>query len=253
MSIYQKGKQLLNRDLVYGIQPVITSLQMAKDIDKIFVDRQSNNEQLKTILSIADNRRIPVLRVPPAKLNSLTTKNHQGVIAFMAAISFASLDHIISNTFSNSRNPLLLILDGVTDVRNFGSICRTAVCAGVNAVIIPEKNTAPVGSDAMKTSTGALRYIDICRSGSLARTAKYLLDSGVQLIACTERGKASVYTTDFKLPTAIIMGAEKDGISAPLLKRASVIRQIPMKGPIGALNVSVAAGIILFEALRQRS
>ena len=239
-------------ELVYGIQPVLELIESDKEIEKILVQKDSKNEKITEAVRLASARKIPVQKVPVWKFNKLTKKNHQGVVAYISPISYASLDHIISELYSEGKNPLILLLDRITDVRNFGAIARAAECAGVNALVIPSKGSALIGSDAIRTSAGALNHIPVCRATSLIGTMKFLKDSGLQVVSCTEKAQHTIYEVDFNVPTAIIMGSEEDGISDDLMQKSSVLASIPMKGKIGSLNVSVASGIILFEANRQR-
>jgi 23S rRNA (guanosine2251-2'-O)-methyltransferase len=163
-----------------------------------------------------------------------------------------SLHNVLSSVYEKGQTPLLLILDRVTDVRNFGAIARTAECAGVHAIVIPAKGAAQINADAVKTSSGALNFIPVCRENSLRETVTYLQESGVQVVACTEKAEKSIYQADYSAPTAIIMGSEEDGISDDLIRKADVLAKIPMTGNIASLNVSVAAGAVVFEVVRQR-
>jgi 23S rRNA (guanosine2251-2'-O)-methyltransferase len=173
-------------------------------------------------------------------------------VAFVSPIDFVSLHNIVANSYENGIAPLVLILDRITDVRNFGAFCRTAECTGINGIVIPSKGGAMINSDAIKTSAGGINYLSICKEDSLIQSAKYLKDSGFQIIACTEKSESSIFEADLKIPTAIIMGSEEDGISDELLYVADNKYKIPLAGNIASLNVSVAAGVILYEALRQR-
>ncbi|GAA4831494.1 23S rRNA (guanosine(2251)-2'-O)-methyltransferase RlmB [Algivirga pacifica] len=239
--------------MIYGIQPVLEALDAGKEFDKILVLRETSNEQLAEITKIANTLNVPISRVPEEKLNRITGKNHQGVIGFISAIQFASLDNIISETYQEGKIPFILVLDRVTDVRNFGAIARTAECAGMQAVVIPAKGAAQIGSDAMRSSAGALNHISVCRTESLNQTITYLQESGLQVVGCSEKGGDTIYDVDYTVPTAIVMGSEEDGISDDIIKQADTLAKIPMGGKVSSLNVSVAAGIIIFEALRQKN
>ncbi|MBP6386028.1 MAG: 23S rRNA (guanosine(2251)-2'-O)-methyltransferase RlmB [Pseudarcicella sp.] len=238
-----------NKDMVFGIQPVLETLRSGKEIDKILVQRELGSLE---VLEFARLRNIPVQKVPNEKLDRITRKNHQGVIAFVSSINYAKLENVIADTYEQGKVPLLLVLDRVTDVRNFGAIARTAECTGVNAIVIPDKGAAQINADAMKTSSGALNFLPVCRESSLIHTVRYLQDSGIQVVACSEKVEKSMYQIDFKIPTAIIMGSEEDGISEELLRIVDQLANIPMAGRVGSLNVSVANGVILYEAIRQR-
>ncbi|MBW8049786.1 MAG: 23S rRNA (guanosine(2251)-2'-O)-methyltransferase RlmB [Cytophagales bacterium] len=241
-----------NIKLIYGIRPVLEALTAGKEIDKLFIKSGFNNEKITELIKLAQKLKIPVLNVPAEKLNRLTKGNHQGIVCIISPINFASLHHIIDETFRSAQNPLLLILDRITDVKNFGAIVRSAECAGVNAIIIPGKGSASINADAVKTSAGALNYLPVCRTNNLLSTIEYLKDSGLQVIACTENGDKYIYDTDFRDPVAIILGSEEYGIHPQYTKLADSTVKIPLSGKIGSLNVSVAAGIVIYEVVRQR-
>jgi 23S rRNA (guanosine2251-2'-O)-methyltransferase len=195
---------------------------------------------------------IPMQLVPVEKIDRITRKNHQGIVAFISPITYYNIEEIIPKLFEEGKTPLILILDQVTDVRNFGAIARTAEVAGVDAIIIPDKGAAQINSDALKTSAGALHLIPVCRVKSLAMTVKFLKNSGLKIVASTGKGEKFYDETNMKDPAAIIMGSEDLGIEAGLLRIADEWVKIPQSGQIESLNVSVAAGIIIFEAIRQR-
>ncbi|MEN7549629.1 23S rRNA (guanosine(2251)-2'-O)-methyltransferase RlmB [Rapidithrix thailandica] len=239
-------------ELIYGVQPVLEAIEAGKELDKIMIQRDSKNEQTAKLLSTAAQYKVPVVKVPQEKLNKITRKNHQGVVAYLSAISYASLDNVVSECFNQGKTPLILVLDRVTDVRNFGAIARTAECMGVDAIVVPARGAAQIGSDALKTSAGALNYIPVCREQSLLQTVKYLKNSGLEVAACTEKGSDKVFHQDFRGPLAIVMGSEEDGISDDLIKVADFLAEIPMYGKINSLNVSVATSMILYEVNRQR-
>ena len=208
---------------------------------------------MKQLLGELRKRDVPVQQVPLEKLNRLTRKNHQGVIAWLSQVSYARLDTVLPLVYESGEEPLILVLDGVNDVRNFGAIARSAECAGVHAIVIPAVGSAAVNADAIKTSAGALHRVPVCREKDLPGAVRYLRDSGLKLIAATEKTENTLYSTDLSGPAAVIMGSEERGISNALLKEADTWTAIPMKGEISSLNVSVAAGIVLFEVLRQRT
>ena len=210
------------------------------------------NELFQELWQLVRAHKVNYKHVPVEKLNRLTRKNHQGVFAFISPINFHKTDNVIQDVFEKGENPLFLILDRVTDVRNFGAIVRTAECSGVQAVIVPEKGSAAINGDALKTSAGALHNIPICREFNLKATIEYLKNCGLQIVGCTEKTDDMIYQPDFSVPTAIIMGSEEDGISPEYLKLCDHKAKIPMNGTIGSLNVSVSAGVILYEAVRQR-
>jgi 23S rRNA (guanosine2251-2'-O)-methyltransferase len=241
-----------NKEITFGIRPVIEAIKAGNEIEKLLIQKDVHGGLIQELLKLAKDYKIPLSQVPAEKLNSITRKNHQGAIAFVSPIVYASLDNIISDVFQSGKTPLLLILDRITDVRNFGALARTAECLGVQAIIIPSRGSALITSDAIKTSAGALNFIPVCREENLKNTITYLKESGIQIIACTEKAEKNLYEADFTVPAAIIMGSEEDGISPEYLKRSDEKVKIPMSGKIESLNVSVAAGMILYEAVRQR-
>ena len=237
---------------IFGLRPIIEAIQAGKEIDTLFIQKGLKNELFQELWQLVRARKVNYKHVPVEKLNRLTRKNHQGVFAFISPINFHKTDNIIQNVFEKGENPLFLVLDRVTDVRNFGAIVRTAVCSGVQAIIVPEKGSAAINGDALKTSAGALHNIPICREFNLKATIEYLKNCGLQIVGCTEKTEEKIYQLNFNLPTAIIMGSEEDGISTEYLKLCDYKAKIPMNGTIGSLNVSVSAGVILYEAVRQR-
>ena len=249
---YRPKRQEKNKEAVYGLRPALEAINAGKEIERLFIQRDQNSLLINELVVLANNHKIPVLKVPEEKLNSITRKNHQGVICFISPITYASLDNIISETYQSGKVPLVLILDRITDVRNFGAIARTAECMGVNAIVIPSRGGAQINNDAIKTSAGALNYIPVCREDNLKNTLNYLKESGIQLVACTEKAEKEINAVDFTSPTAIILGSEEDGISEEYLKRSDATCKIELAGKVGSLNVSVAAGMILYEAARQR-
>lgn len=241
-----------HKDIVFGIRPVMEAIKAGNEIEKLLMQKDQHGGLLQELVKLAKEYKIPISQVPLEKLNNITRKLHQGVIAFVSPIVYASLDNIVSDVFQSGKVPLLLVLDRITDVRNFGAIARTAECLGVNAIVIPSRGSALITADAIKTSAGALNFIPVCREENLKNTLTYLKDSGIQLIGCTEKAEKHLYEADYSIPCAIIMGSEEDGISPEYLKRCDERVKIPMSGQIESLNVSVAAGMVLYEAVRQR-
>jgi len=239
-------------NMIFGIRAVIEAISAGKEIDKLFIQKGLSNPLIKELIQTAKSHHVPIAQVPSEKLNRFTRKNHQGAVAFISAVNYASLDNIVNDCYQNGKEPFILILDRVTDVRNFGAITRTAECVGVDAVVIPSRGSAAINSDAMKTSAGALNYLPVCRSENLKDTINYLKNSGVKIIACTEKTDNLIHTVDFSGPVAIIMGSEENGISGEYLKLSDHRGKIPMTGKIESLNVSVSAGIALYEAVRQK-
>lgn len=241
-----------NDQFIFGLHSIMEALQAGREIDKVLVRHGSSSDQMKRLLTELNKQEVPIQRVPVEKLNRLTSKNHQGVIAWLSAITYSHITQLIPSVYESGEDPMILILDGISDVRNFGAIARSAECAGAHAVVIPVSGSAAINADAIKTSAGALHRIPVCRVRDLAATARFLRESGLRLIASTEKADTSLFHTDLTGPVGIIMGSEEKGISPPLLKEADHLASIPMTGQIASLNVSVAAGIMLFETLRQR-
>lgn len=248
--LINKGEH--EKDFIFGTRAVIEAINAQKDIDKILVDKEVNNELVKELLKLAKQERIPVVRVPDGKLNRITRKNHQGVIAHMSSIQYASLDNVIEECYSKGVAPMILVLDRITDVRNFGAIARTADCAGVHAIVIPEKGSAQINSDAVKTSAGALNHLPVVRVKNLYYTVKDLKKMGLNIVSVSEKTERLMYEADFTLPTALIMGSEEDGISQELMGISDEFVKIPMAGNIESLNVSVSAAVVIYEGIRQR-
>jgi 23S rRNA (guanosine2251-2'-O)-methyltransferase len=238
---------------IFGLRPVIEAVKSGKEIEKVLIQDRLAGAIAAELKELLKEHGVLFQYVPVEKLNRLTRQNHQGVIAFISSISYQPVESIVPMIFERGETPLLLILDRVTDVRNFGAIARTAECAGVHCIIIPSRGAAQINADAIKTSAGALNSIPVCREHNLKFVIEYLQQSGIQVIACTEKTDQYYYTIDLTVPTAIIMGSEENGISGEYLKKADAKARLPLNGRIESLNVSVASGIILYEALRQRA
>ncbi|HSH68089.1 MAG TPA: 23S rRNA (guanosine(2251)-2'-O)-methyltransferase RlmB [Bacteroidia bacterium] len=241
-----------NDSLIFGLRPVIEALKAGKEIDRLFVQSGLKNELFIELMGLLKKYNVPFQYVPVEKLNRLTSKNHQGVAGYVSSVVYQKIQDVLPVIFEEGKTPLILILDRITDVRNFGAIARTAECSGVNAIVIPSKGAAQINADAMKTSTGALHTIPVCREENLKDTIEFLRESGLQVIACTEKTTTLYYQLDYTLPVAIIMGSEENGISGEYLKAADAHAKIPLIGQISSLNVSVATGVILYEAVKQR-
>ena len=242
-----------DESMIYGIRPVMEAIHAGKEIEKILISRGARGELMLELKSLLRESNVVYTEVPPEKLNRLTRKNHQDVICFIASIAYENIENILPLIFEKGETPLILILDRITDVRNFGAIARTAECSGVHAIVIPSRGAAQIQADAVKTSAGALNSIPVCRENNLRSVAEYMKESGLQIIAATEKTSNLHYSVDFTSPCAIIMGSEEDGISSDLLKLADQKIKIPLFGSIQSLNVSVACGVILYEAIRQRT
>ena len=239
-------------DFVFGLHSVKETLISSKEIERVYIQKGMKNEGLKEIINLAKDRGADIAMVPTEKLNRITRKNHQGVICFISPIHFADIDNVISSVYEKGETPLIIVLDEVTDVRNFGAITRTAECAGAHAILFPEKGSARIGSDAMKTSSGALNHIPICRTKNLINSLKDIKAHGLNLVACSEKGNKTIFEVDMTGPTAIIMGSEERGIKIEHVSEAEDFAKIPMTGQVKSMNVGVAMGIITFEAIRQR-
>ncbi|MFT6872570.1 MAG: 23S rRNA (guanosine2251-2'-O)-methyltransferase [Roseivirga sp.] len=240
-------------DFIYGTRAIIEAIESGKEVDKLFVQKDVKNELSSELLKLCRDLSIPVQRVPIEKLNRITRKNHQGAIAYISSVVFASLENLISEAYQKGETPFFIMLDRITDVRNFGAIARTAECAGVHGIIVPSRGAAQIGSDAMKTSAGALNHMPVCRAENLKLTIKNLRENGIQVIACSEKATDTIYQMDFSVPVVLLMGSEEDGISAEYLKLCDDQAKLPITGKIQSLNVSVATGIITYEVVRQRS
>jgi len=239
-------------EVIFGRQTILEAFKAGKGLEKLFLQKGARGEVIDQLTAAARAAGTPVSLVPIEKLNRLGRPNHQGAVGMLSLIEYSSLHHIIAACFDEGREPFVIILDQLTDVRNVGSIARSSECAGVDAILIPAKGSAQINSDAMKTSAGALNHIAVCKENNFHEACKYLKESGVRLVACTEKGEASYCKADLTGPIALIMGSEEDGISSQLLKLADLEVVIPVMGKIASLNVSNAASIMLFEVLRQR-
>ncbi|MEL6718164.1 MAG: 23S rRNA (guanosine(2251)-2'-O)-methyltransferase RlmB [Bacteroidota bacterium] len=237
--------------LIFGRHPVIDAINTGQSIDKIFLQQGTRGEFEKEVRHLSKLHDIPVRVIPKERMNKMTRKNHQGIIAYLSLIRYYKIEDVLPVIYEKGETPLLLILDGVTDVRNFGAIARSAVCCGVHAIVIPSKGTAQINAEAIKTSAGAIHSIPICRERSLVNTLEQLQNSGIQAFASALSATKSIATTDFTVPTAIIMGSEDQGVSKALLAKTEHFI-IPQSDQTNSFNVSVATGIILYEVMRQR-
>lgn len=240
------------KEMIFGIRAVIEAVEAGKEIDKVIIRRELQGDLSKELFALLKSHDIPVQRVPNERLDRFTRKNHQGVIAFLSAITYEHIEDIIPFLYENGKIPFILVLDGLTDVRNFGAIARTCEVAGVDAIVIPARGSVTVNADAVKTSAGALLKIPVCKEQNLTSAIQFLKNSGVKVVAATERG-ADLYTeVDYSGPVAFVMGAEDMGVSNENLRIADNLVKIPQFGTIGSLNVSVAAGVLIYEVIRQK-
>lgn len=242
----------MKSSLIIGRQPLIESLNAGRPIDKILLQKNIAGDVINEIRRLATKAQIPMQYVPVEKLNSLTRANHQGVIAFAALVQYMDLQHVIDHVLGSGGTPLFVMLDGVTDVRNIGAIARTAVCCGAQALIIPDKGVGALNEDAMKASAGGLEKINVCRVNSLMKAVDELHLNGIKVFASEMTASKKLFELDLKEPCCIIMGSEDKGVFPPLMKICDEKFSIPMSGEFESLNVSVATGMILYEAVKQR-
>lgn len=240
-----------NKNMLFGLRPIIEAIEAGRQIEKVYLKKGADGVLLGELAELCRQRRIRVQWVPVEKLNRLAQGNHQGAVALTASIEYVGL-HELLESIPEDETPLLVVLDGVTDVRNFGAIARSAECAGAHGLIAPLKNSAPVNAEAIRASAGALTTIPVCRVGSIRNTIKTLQAEGFQVVAATEKSRKLLYDADLRRPTALVMGAEETGISKEVLKLCDEQLAIPLIGHIESLNVSAAAAVMLFEVVRQR-
>ena len=243
----------MENTVIFGIRTVIEAIKSGKSIDKVFIQKGLRGELFHELGALLRKESISFSYVPIEKLNRLSKKNHQGVIAQIAPVDFWDLEELVTTSFESGKTPLFLLLDQLSDVRNFGAIVRTAECTGVDGIIIQKKGGAPVNADAVKTSAGAIFKIPICKVDHIKDAIFYMQSSGIKTIAATEKAEETIYKTSLNDPCAIIMGSEGRGINPSVLKLVDVKAKLPILGDIQSLNVSVACGVFLYEVVRQRS
>ena len=237
---------------IFGIRAVIEAIQSGKEIDKLLIKKDINGELINELFALIKERHLVVQRVPVEKINRITRKNHQGVVAFLSAVTYYNIEEVVPVLFEEGINPFLIVLDGITDVRNFGAIARTCDCAGVNAIIIAERKSVSVNADGRKTAAGALNDVPVCREKNLVNVVKFLKSSGYKVVGASEKSSVNYTKVDYTGPVALILGAEDKGISNDLLKLCDEFVSIPEFGNINSLNVSVAGGVMMYEVVRQR-
>ena len=241
-----------NKDIIFGTRPVLEAIKSNKNIERIFVQKNTNKDIIEEIKTLGKKFKLNISIVPKEKLNRITRKNHQGIICYISPISYQPIDEIVLRCYEKGKDPIIIILDKITDTRNLGSISRVAEAVEADAIVIPKKGSALITSDAIKTSAGALNYVPVCKVESLIYICKTLKKSGLKIICCAEKGEELVYDLDYNCPLAIILGSEKNGISKNLLELSDHKIKIPMYGKIDSLNVSNSTSIILYEIIRQR-
>lgn len=239
-------------EFIYGIHPILEALRSGREVEKIVVSSALRGQNVAEVRSEAERLSVPMQYVPNDWFRKLGNINHQGAMCYMSAIEYTSIEQMLPMIYEKGEVPFLLILDRITDVRNFGAIVRTAECAGVHAIIVPSRGHALICGDAVKTSAGALNRVPICREYNLKNTINFLKDSGILVVSASEKFNNFYNEVDMTTPVAIIMGSEEDGVSPEYVKLSNTSVKIPMCGEINSLNVSVASGIILFEVVRQR-
>ncbi|HLO90784.1 MAG TPA: 23S rRNA (guanosine(2251)-2'-O)-methyltransferase RlmB [Lentimicrobium sp.] len=240
-----------DNNLIYGIRPVIEAIKAGKEIDKLFLQNGLKGELIPELRKLINEHSVPYQYVPVEKLNRMIRGNHQGVACYVSEIMYQPIETLLMSVYERGETPLFVILDRITDVRNMGAIARSAACAGAHGIIIPDRGGAPVNADAVKTSAGALNIIPVHKSQNLKHTIEYLKESGLKIVSVSEKGKKLYFEGNLTGPLCLIMGSEEDGVSGEYLSRSDEVLRIPMKGEISSLNVSVAAGILLFEVVKQ--
>ncbi len=241
------------QQLVCGMRPVIEAVSAGAKIDKVLIQSNLEGTLAQELKALVKSSGIPFQYVPLEKLNRMTDSNHQGVVAIIAPVEFHDFITLVDNLLDEGKNPYIVVLDHVTDVRNLGAIVRTAECSGVDAVVVPTHGSAQINEDAIKSSSGALLRVPVCRESNLKTVLNYAKQTGFMVCAATERGAVSYLKVDFTQPTLLLMGSEDKGISSELLKLADVHAKLPIRGEVKSLNVSVAAAIFMYEMLRQRN
>jgi len=242
----------MKNDLIFGIHPILEAIASNKTFDKVFIQNRIQGENIRQIIHEFKLLGVHINYVPLEKIERITKKNHQGVVAFISPVSFHKIEDLMPLLFEEGKNPFILVLDKITDVRNFGAIARTAECVGVDAIIIGDSMAAPVNEDSMKTSAGALNNIKICKESNLTKTLQFLQSSGLKVVCATEKADKIVYDNELTSPLVLVMGSEDEGISKTILEIADLQVKLPVFGKTSSLNVSVACGAILYEITRQR-
>jgi 23S rRNA (guanosine2251-2'-O)-methyltransferase len=239
------------QEMVYGLRPLMEAIDAGKEIEKVLIRKGLEGKIFHQLLPLLKAHEIPYQLVPVEKLNRITRKNHQGVIASVSPVAFYKIEQLLPAIYESGRSPFVLILDKITDVRNFGAILRTAESAGVDAVLIPSKGAAQLNSGTVKSSAGAIFKVPICREHNLKEAIRLLKDSGLRIAAVSEKAEKIYFEENLTGPLALLMGSESEGISPEYLKLADTHVRIPMLGAIASLNVSVATAVLLYEVVRQ--
>lgn len=241
-----------NQYYIYGMHPVTDAVRQGRKFERILFRKGLEGEQFRALLDEVTRRGIPYQFVPGEKMNRIVKGAHQGVVAYLAQIDYVPFEEMVEGALSRKANPIFLLLDGISDVRNLGAIARSAECAGIDGIVVPERGSAAINADAVKTSAGALLRIPTARVPNLRTALYYFRDSDFQIVAASEKAEDAMYDVNFRKASVIVMGSEGSGISEPVLSLCTVGARIPMSGQTGSLNVSVAAALVMFEAVRQR-
>lgn len=245
------SKKYSKDEFIFGVRAVIEAIRADRSLNKIFIQKGMNKDLFLELKEELKGHNFPLQFVPVEKLDAFTEDNHQGVVALVSPVSYYKIEELVEGLIEEDKKPFILVLDRITDVRNFGAIARTAECEGVDAILIPAKGSVQVNSDAIKTSAGALNRIKVCKTDNLKESLFYIQQCGVRLVACTEKASVPSYEANLRGSVAVIMGSEKDGITNDLIKMSDISCKIPMRGEIASLNVGVAAGMMMYEKLRQ--
>lgn len=257
MSKYEKKlfrereREINTDDLIFGVRSVIEAIRADRELNKILIQKGMHKDLFMELKDALKGKDFNLQFVPVEKLNAICDKNHQGVVAYVSPVTYFDVKKLVEELLEANQKPFILVLDRITDVRNFGAIARTASCMGVDAILIPAKGSVQVTGDAIKTSAGALNILKVCKSDNMKNDLFYIQQCGLRLVACSEKGKIPLYETNLRGALAVIMGSETDGISKELMSLADISCKIPMKGDIASLNVGVATGMLLYEKIRQ--
>ena len=248
---YVRRERKDDDEFIFGVRAVIEAIKANREINKIMIQKGMNKDLFQELKDTLVDKNYYLQFVPVEKLNKVTENNHQGVIAYVAPVAYHKVEDLVEKMLEEGKKPCILVLDRITDVRNFGAIARTAECEGVDAILIPSRASVQVTSDAIKTSAGALNRIPVCKSDNIKDSLFYIQQCGLRIVACTEKTQTPLYQANLRGSVAIIMGSEEDGITNDFLNMADIKARIPMRGEIASMNVGVATGIVLYEKTRQ--
>ena len=241
------------QQIIFGLHPVIEAIEAGREISRVLLRKGLDGNTYSRLSALLREHDIPMQTVPAEKLERVTRKNHQGIIAFMSPVEYARIENIIPTLFEKGETPFIIICDGITDTRNIGAISRSAECAGAHAILLPVRGSAMISADAVKASAGALNHITVCRTDNLKSSIVFLKNCGLKIIAATEKANNLYYNSDLSGPAALLLGAEDTGISPEYLRIADILVKIPVRGQISSLNVSAAAAVIMFEMMKQNN